>query len=213
MRAVSELLNDQLVRHSDFAYYLPILQKAEANQVPHPDICIETSKSLLEGVSKTIIERLDSTRSRADLDAKELSPLVKEAVRLLQANDDQFEMDFTNRCVSLAYALGQLRNARGDISHGRAVPKQYCSSSDLARFVMHMTEGVLLYMLQSFYSVHTGDEPAIEYDDNQDFNDFLDELYPMEGKPLYSLALFEQYKEDYEIQLSDFRDSDDEDDE
>lgn len=210
MKAVSELLNEQLVRHGDFAYYLPLLRKAEANQLPHPDICIETSKALLEGVSKTIIERLDGTRSRKDLDAKELSPLVKEAAKLLQANDDQFEMDFTTRCVSLAYALGQLRNARGDISHGKAVPKQSCSSSDLAKFVMHMTEGLLLYMLQSFYSIHSGTEPEIEYEDNQDFNEYLDEIYPLDGKPLYSLALFEQYREDYEIQLSEFGDSDDE---
>lgn len=206
MRTVSELLNDQLERHSDFSYYLPILKKAEANQLFHPDICIETCKALLEGISKTIIERLDSSRGRNDIDGKELSPLVKDAAKLLQANDDQFEIDFTNRCVSLAYALGQLRNARGDISHGRAVPKQFCSSADLAQFVMHMTEGILLYMLKSFYSAHAGEEAIIEYEDNQGFNDYIDELYPLDGKPLYSLALFEQYREDYEIQLAEYLD-------
>lgn len=206
MKAVRELLDEQMARHADFAYYIPLLEKAERNQTPHPDICIETSKSLLEGVSKTIINRLDAKRTREDLDGKDLSPLVKDATKLLQANDDQFEVDFTTRCVSLAYALGQLRNARGDISHGKAVPKQFCSSADLARFVMHMTEGLLLYMLKSFYSIHPGAEPEMTYEDNQDFNEYLDDEYPLEGKPLYSLALFEQYREDYEIQLGYYRD-------
>ena len=206
MKAVKELLNEQMARHADFAYYIPLLEKAETNLLPHPDICIETTKSLLEGVSKTIIDRLDSGRTRQDLDSKDLSPLVKDATKLLQANDDQFEVDFTNRCVSLAYALGQLRNARGDISHGKAVPKQFCSGSDLARFVMHMTEGLLLYMLKSFYSIHPGAEPELAYEDNQDFNDYLDDEYPLEGKPFYSLAMFAQYREDYELQLGDYRD-------
>ena len=207
MRAVRELLDEQMSRHADFAYYIPLLEKAERNQLPHPDICIETSKSLLEGVAKTIINRLDPDRTREDIDGKDLSPLVKDAAKLLQANDDQFEADFTTRCVSLAYALGQLRNARGDISHGKAVPKQYCSSSDLARFVMDMTEGLLLYMLKSFYTIHPGADPELVYEENQDFNDYLDDVYPLEGKPLYSLALFEQYREDYEIQLGNYRDS------
>jgi hypothetical protein len=41
----------------------------------------------------------------------------------------------------------------------------------------------------------------------REFNDTLDELYPLPGKPRYSRALYEQYFEDYEIQLKEFLDN------
>lgn len=205
MRTVSELLREQLIRHPDFAYYIPLMEKVEKNLHQHPDISIETSKSLLEGISKTIVERLDAGQKRKDIEKKDLSPLVKEALNHLKFNDDQFEVDFTTRCASLAYALGELRNARGDISHGKAVPKELCSSSDLSRFAMLMTESLLLYMLKSYFKIDPGVEPEIDYEDNADFNDYLDELNPLDGKPLYSRALFDQFLEDYEIQLADYR--------
>lgn len=46
----------------------------------------------------------------------------------------------------------------------------------------------------------------LAYGDNADFNEYLDELNPMEGKLLYSEALFHLYLEDYEIQLGSYRD-------
>ena len=75
---------------------------------------------------------------------------------------------------------------------------------------MHMTEGLMLYMLKSFYSIHPGTGPELAYEDNPHFNDYLDDVYPLERKPLYSLALFEQYREDYEIQLESYHDAMDE---
>jgi hypothetical protein len=41
----------------------------------------------------------------------------------------------------------------------------------------------------------------------REFNDSLDELYPLEGKPRYSRALYDQYQEDYQIQLQEFIDN------
>ena len=47
-------------------------------------------------------------------------------------------------------------------------------------------------------------EPELLYDDNPEFNDHLDEQYPLDGTILYSKALFDQEFLDYEIQLSDY---------
>ena len=62
------------------------------------------------------------------------------------------------------------------------------------------------YLLEIFYAIDLPGETEIAYDDNSAFNDYLDSLYPLEGKPLYSRALHEQYREDYLIQLDDYRD-------
>jgi len=62
----------------------------------------------------------------------------------------------------------------------------------------------LRYMLASYFSIRPEPEELVEYEENPEFNTELDELNPLEGKPLYSRALYEQYYEDYVLQLEDF---------
>ncbi len=82
-----------------------------------------------------------------------------------------------------------------------------------------MTATLLRFTLACFYALEFEkkeretifEEPPedesqeISYEANSDFNNYIDELYPLKGKPLYSLALFQQFREDYEVQLSDYQ--------
>ncbi len=223
MQRSSKLIQANQASFPDCAYYLPLFSKARRNVSKHPDICIETCKSLLEGISKTIILGLDTAAISSDLDKKDVEPLVKSAAKLLKANDDVIEENFVNRVSGLAHSLGALRNARGDISHGKAVPKAKESSADFARLCLQMTDAMTYYMLQSFFAVNEpvaaiddedeqpellpGGIPKIEYDDNSEFNDELDGQYPLDGKLLYSDALYRLYYEDYIIELEAFLDT------
>ncbi len=76
-----------------------------------------------------------------------------------------------------------------------------------------MTESLLQYTLAAFSIVDLErkarefearelqkEEARISYEKNPNFNDFL------EGKVIYSQALYELYYEDYEIQLQTFID-------
>ncbi|MER9064962.1 abortive infection family protein [Mesorhizobium sp. M0902] len=216
MKQAVELIVLNADQYPEFRYYISIMKKAESNRSNQPDICIETCKSLLEGISKSIIERLDSKAVRKELDKSEVGPLIKQAARLLKKADNVIEDDFVSRCSSLAYALATLRNERGDISHGKAVPKVISSNDRLSTLSMAMTESVLCYILEAFYSVDAerrkvtdelvfeeqkSDLPILSYDNNSDFNDWLDEKYPLEGRLIYSKALYELYYEDYVVQL------------
>jgi Abortive infection C-terminus len=221
----SKLIQANQERFPDCAYYLPLFGKARRNIAAHPDICIETCKALLEGIAKTIVLGLDSTATRDDLDKKEVEPLVKAAARLLRANDDVIEDNFINRVSGLAHSLGALRNARGDISHGKAVPKIEESDREFARLCLQMTDAITFYMLQSFFtrvspvdaeSMRTNAEepeilpggiPNTKFEDNLAFNEDLDRRYPLEGKLLYSDALYRLYYEDYVIELEAFNDA------
>jgi Abortive infection C-terminus len=222
----SKLIKANQASFPDCAYYLPLFSKARRNVSKHPDICIETCKSLLEGISKTIILGLDAAAISSDLDKKDVEPLVKSAAKLLKANDDVIEENFVNRVSGLAHSLGALRNARGDISHGKAVPKAKESSGDFARLCLQMTDAMTYYMLQSFFAVNEpvttiaeeedeaaepemlpGGIPKIDYDNNSAFNDELDSQYPLDGKMLYSDALYRLYYEDYIIELEAFLDA------
>ncbi len=224
MKHAVELIVNNSNRHPEFRYYIRLMKKAERNSLNQPDICIETCKSLLEGISKSIIERLDSAADRKSLDRLDISPLVKKATQLLKQADNVIEDDFVTRCSSLAHALGTLRNERGDISHGKAVPKTVASDDRLSQLCMSMTESVICYMLDIFYQLSPvtpvakievvppenplDDLPVILFEDNSDFNDWLDDIYPLpEGRVVYSSALYELYFEDYVIQLEAYRES------
>ena len=220
MQRSSKLIKANQAQFPDCAYYLPLFGKARRNIASHPDICIETCKALLEGIAKTIILGLDATATRHSLDNYKVEPLVKAAAKLLREHDNVIEGDFVNRISGLAHSLGALRNARGDISHGKAVPKIEESDRDFARLCLQMTDAVAFYMLQSFFSRTTaltvvvadedevtepevlpGGIPNTEYDDNSPFNEELDRQYPLDGKLLYSDALYRLYYEDYLIEL------------
>jgi hypothetical protein len=222
MDSLTSLITRNLDQFPDFEYYIPIIQKAERNQEPHPDIAIECCLSLIQGISKTIILRLDKKAEPDNLEHNKNESRVhhqfKRAAELLKENDDIYESAFTTSCSALATTLAKLRNARGDISHGRAVPKILQSDIELVRLVMEITDSLLRYTLGSFFSIDLDNkvkeiekitqekEYLIEYEDNPEFNDLLDEEYPYEGKLLYSQALHKLYYEDYAIQLQEFLD-------
>lgn len=218
MDSIKELIGRHNDKYPEFVYYLPLLEKAEAALTVHPGICIEICKSLLEGVSKSIIEKTPNPPYiRPELDKKfDVDKIVKMAVSQLKDNNDVIEDAFLTRCSSLANAMGALRNTRGDISHGKGVPKLEKSDDKLAKLTLNMTESVLYYMLDAFFSIpaavgeHDVDAEAIEadaipYESNPDFNQSLDDEYPIDGRVLYSRALYDQYYDDYLIQLSDYQ--------
>ncbi|MEL7076467.1 MAG: abortive infection family protein [Cyanobacteria bacterium J06582_2] len=64
-----------------------------------------------------------------------------------------YETAFTGTCSGLTSAIAYLRNARGDISHGRAVPKALKSDVELAKLIMEITNSLLRYTLASFFII------------------------------------------------------------
>jgi Abortive infection C-terminus len=215
VQRTSKLIRENQATFPDCAYYAPLFSQARRNITKHPDISIETCKSLLEGISKTIILGLDSTAERSELDKKDVEPLVKTAARLLKANDDVIEEHFVNRVAGLAHSLGALRNARGDISHGKAAPKAVESGGDFARLCLQMTDAMAFYMLQSYFSITQSTTAALDKDGDDamellpQFNDELDQQYPLDGKLLYSEALYRLYYEDYVIELEAYQEEPD----
>lgn len=204
----------------DFEYYLMLTEKAERNKEAYPDVAIECCNSLIQGISKSIIIDLESESDLREINKCDTDRLVKRSLNCLRENDDVYEDDFIRRGVSLALSISTLRNARGDISHGKAVPKELCSDKSLAHIVMEITSTLLRYTLASFYTIKIesssvkkeepilvediDDEVLVKYEANQNFNDYLDENNPIQGKLIHSHALYQLYYEDYILQLSEF---------
>lgn len=225
-------------------YYYAIDKKVTS------DNCIETCKSLIEGIAKTILSQIDirikSVRER--FETQELKSLDSTFDKMA-GNGEDFQVIFRQAILVLSNYhqacqkdlmstlgkdfckyLARLRNDRGDISHGRAAPKIEKSSLDLAYMVENITDLIAFHMLEvlslidfsitdesskdqamleSFIFKTSAELESIGERERmiRDFNCSLDNQYPLEGKPHYSRALFDQYPEDYEIQLQEFIDN------
>lgn len=204
MQLIRTLISQNNEKYEHFAYYEGIIDVIEEKVHSQPDICIESCKSLMEGVSKTIIKKLDKTANNGDLNKMDVMPLFKRAANKLAEFDEEFELDFINRTASLIQNFGQIRNERGDISHGRAVPKEVYSSPQFSSLVARVTEALAFYVLDHFFRLQLPNEAEVKYDDHPDFNKMLDSANSM-GSLSFSKALFDQDNVSYCEQLLDYQ--------
>lgn len=201
MRQTKEILKALEARYNNIDYYQSIIQKIEENVDNHPDISIESCKALLEGLSKFIWKQIDATYDSIKVNALDFQPLVKTAMTKLADYNEDIELDFVNKVNKLIVSIGDVRNKRGDISHGKLSPKEYFSESQFAHLVMNITDNMLYYILHSFSKVSIVKE--LEYEDHPDFNEWFDDKNPM-GTLSYSKALFDQDQVAYEEELENY---------
>ena len=217
MKLVREILDKHTLEFEDFNYYYVVIEEIEKNQAAHPDICIESCKALIEGVCKTMLERTDTTLSRKNINDFDFHKLYKNAVlkldetltKLVSEDENQFEIDFCNRFANFIQQLGEVRNKRSDISHGRAVPKERYSCQKFSRTIKGFTDHIVAYLLEFFFMVlQTQQKEKLDYaaDELHEYNDFLDAQnpdFPIE-KVKYSKVLFDYEYETYATKYKDF---------
>jgi hypothetical protein len=204
MKQTKEILTQLESIYTNIDYYHLIVEKIEDNVDKSPDISIESCKSLIEGLSKFILRQLDTTYDSSLIDKLDFHPLFKKSFGKLSEYCEFIEEDFINRLCSLIHLIGELRNKRGDISHGKLSPKEITSDVYFANMVMQVTDGLVFYMLNCFSGIEVQKE--LEYEDNPEFNARIDEENSF-GTLSYSKALFDQDIEAYRQELLDYLDS------
>lgn len=185
----------------DFQYYLKHAKEIKSNEEDHPDIAIECCTSLLQGLSKSICYRLDPNVDKKTFEKGTIEHQVKTAFKLIGNSSDVVEIALPQACSTVARLAGELRNMRGDISHGKAVPKIVQSDASLARLALDVTEALSRYML-CHLTLLTPEK--LKYEDNPDFNEQLEELGDAVGSTPFSLLLFKYDPDAYEFQLDEF---------
>ncbi|HEY5591943.1 MAG TPA: abortive infection family protein [Paludibacter sp.] len=198
MKQTKEVLNRLENQYSNIDYYYTIVEKIEENVDSNPDITIECCKALLEGLSKFILKQIDVSYDALIIDKTDFQPLVKQSMLKLSQYNEDLEIDFINKANKLIVSIGEVRNKRGDISHGKLSPKEFLSDSHFSNLVMNMTDNLLFYILSCFSNIVFKKE--LEYDDNPDFNEKLDNENDF-GYLSYSKALFDQDIEAYKQEL------------
>lgn len=204
MNRLEKIIQKNLLKHKSFEEYFKMIKVVRDNRDVNPDISIESCKALIEGISKTIIFNLDKSYSIAKIDNYDLPKLFKESIKLLSLNCEDIEGDFVMRFSTIIQVLGEIRNKRGDISHGRMAPKQVNSSSKFASTICYMTESILYYILEHYFALNLELDSGLEYEVMEAYNDWLDESveFPIE-KVKYSKMLFKYDYDSYENRYSD----------
>lgn len=171
MLSVKELIERHSDRYSEFRYYIPIIEKAERNELDHPDITIRCCASVVQGVSNSIVHRLNPGCDKKALEKLSMQRQVKTALICLGEHDDVVEAEFARGCETLIWLVETLRNTPGDIYRGamfgRAVPKGLQSDRSLARLALNISEGLIRYLLASFFALQQPAEELIAYEDKE----------------------------------------------
>lgn len=206
MEKTKAIILANIDKHAHFEEYYKVIEIIEEHEHINPDVCIESCKALVEGISKTILINLDNTKTPENIDRDDLPKLFKETMRKLSDECEDLEGDFAARFSAIIQVIGEIRNKRSDISHGRMAPKFIFSSSKLASTVVDMTDSMLEYILEHYFSIKFSKHDSLDYDSEElkDYNDWLDDNidFPIK-KACYSKLLYENDYDEYESRYSD----------
>lgn len=194
MEKTRNVIMSHIDKFQEFNYYLNILDKIDENIQVMPDVSIECCKALFDGISKTILDKFNiSYVENTDTS----SSLLKKVFKQIN-NEDDISKEFVQISHIFIVRVNELRNERGDISHGKAVPKENNSDKYLAGSIVGISDNIISYILSRYFEYDLLELEEIKYENNINFNEYLDSEFYIEGV-IYSKALFDQdivaYKE------------------
>jgi hypothetical protein len=204
MNKTRQIINDNKDDFPEFQYYHDIIDGIEENISKMPDKAIESCKALIEGICKTILKKLKVLYSEGGRGADEPRELMNKVLNSFS----QFiphDPEFISRTTALVGRMSEIRNKRGDISHGRPSPKEEESDKELAEFIMGIADYTIYYLLNIYFNADLSSFEDVKYEDNVDFNEYLDDMYEVENI-IYSKALFDQDPAAYGELLNNYLD-------
>lgn len=201
MNLVKEVISQHRDEFENFEYYFKILELIETNLETHPDIAIESSKALFEGVSKTMLKSLNPSISTHQLEDMSIQQLIKALINELKRH---IEIEELNYISVFAKEIGVVRNLRGEISHGRLSPKEIVSEINFAYMIANTTDVFVNYLLEIFFNLKKDVNEKYTYDSYNEFNEWLDSQDQAGFFKSYSFALYETDYIRYEQELLNF---------
>lgn len=213
MEKTRAVITAHLSSFKEFEYYFSIIEIAEESVNKKPDVTIDCCKSLIEGVSKTILITLDSNYNKNNklVDGVKALKLFDKAIKLISKYDQSLigkETEFLSKSRELVDTIINIRNDRGEISHGKFIPKpnEIISTSEFALFVINLTDSIVSFMLKILFQIDIPKTGRIAYDDEnmEEYNIWLDDStdFPIK-KAKYSQLLWENDYDEYESRYSD----------
>lgn len=175
----------------------------ENNIEANPSLCIETCKSLIEGICKTILTNKALTYKE---DGK-FQELVKQTMNslVISSDCDKDELcELARRIASVAQKIAEIRNNSGFASHSQDI-KAISVNLTLSLFIYKITDVIGGFILH-YYITHNNPKKdnRIHFEDCQEFNEYFDEENPF-AIGLLTLSSSEAlYRQDYEAYKEEY---------
>jgi hypothetical protein len=184
-------VRDSILKIPSFSPFLEHVDIIERNVISNPSLCVETCKTLIEGICKTILTNKKVSFSRDG----NVSSLVHQTISSTLNENEVYRSDVIDLCRRIAGVsdkLSQLRNSAGFASHGMDVLNPRLTET-IGFFALRITDTITGFML-TCYNVNreVSVEHRIHYEDCTIFNEYYDDLNPMPFGLSTSLALFQQ---------------------
>ncbi len=207
-----ERLKAIIEQHSRWQPLGEYIERIEGYSQSDFSLCVENAKSLLESIAKEICTQKARDYSNADNPGK----LLKLAFGSLGYTENDTFRQIGQSIANIGQQMGNLRNEIGRTSHGRTLDelrnREEIVNSYSAEFLLLSVEIVASFLIQLFETDNPRvpvEETIIEYNENNDFNDFWDELYGDFDMAEYSYSASEiLYNLDpsaYETELNAFK--------
>jgi len=169
----------------------------ESNVHSNPTLCVETCKSLIEGICKTILTNKNIECSNTI----SFNVLVQNTISSILNEDDVFRNDLVElgrRIASVSQKLGEIRNNVGFVSHGMDVLNPKLTET-VSIFASKITDNIGGFILRCYHNNRNQTlETRIHYEDCSPFNDEFDEENPLSIGVISLSASRVLFQEDYE---------------
>ncbi|MCA4534904.1 hypothetical protein DW785_01215 [Bacteroides xylanisolvens] len=184
---------NQTPSFNNFETHISTIEKTvETN----PALCIETCKSLVESICKTILTNQNIEHDNYG----QFQALVKQTINCLIDTNECYKDDLcelVRRIASVSQKLAEIRNISGFASHGQDI--NHVSMSTTMSLLAYKITDVLGGFIIHYYINHASKRDSrIHYEDCQEFNELFDEENPLELGGVILSASEALYKQDYQ---------------
>lgn len=204
-------LKKVIEQYGRWAEYSMYADRIEAHADSDFSLCVENSKSLIEGISKQICKEKGIVLSGDE----SFNKLVKMAFDAIGHKSGECINVIGSSLSAIAHQLGNLRTAIGATSHGMTSEelKGRNESLDVAtkEFLIDSIEIIGCFLIRNFENenprkITDSNEELFLFEEAQDFNDFWDELFGEFKMGDYSYMASEVlYNVDYNAYMNEYK--------
>lgn len=206
IKSLRAALGRKVFIQDDLNLYERYIKQIETNKASEPNIAFEATKSLCEAIFRHVLKHKRMKLEYAEVLTRSTPTthdLFKAVCKGLN-NLDVIDIEILGLGQKFFNDMSQIRNSVGIIAHGkdlRDVSDLRLSTIELA--IANSINNLLLIL--DAYEILLG-EPEQEYEDNEQFNEYLDDENEIEGIS-YSRALYDQDLVAYKEQLDAYNEA------
>lgn len=190
-------LRENIEKLPSFYPFIDKIEVIENCMQSNPSLCVETCKSLIEGICKSILSN-KGINYKKDID---FHVLVKQTIESIINVEERFRSDLAElgrRISAVSQKLGNLRDNAGFASHGLDILNPGLTET-VSIFSCKITDTIGGFILSSYANNRSiNRDQRIHYSECSGFNIFFDDLNPITMGYISLSASEALYQQDYE---------------